>query len=84
MQQGGFYTPAGGPSGQGSGNMQDGAPGSNAFGGWNGAGGPMGNVMNDATAQMGMQFGAQIAAAGGAYMEKNVSENSSLKLQHQG
>lgn len=34
-------------------------------------GGP--NILNDHTAQMGVHFGRQMAAAGGEYMEKNVS-----------
>ncbi len=79
QSSGGYYAGGGGQGSQMGGNlggnMQGGQPQGGSYGAWNNAGGApgMGNMMNDATAQMGMQFGAQIAAAGGAYMEKNVS-----------
>jgi hypothetical protein len=47
-----------------------------AFGPAAGGQWPMG--MNDATAQMGMQFGKSAVAAGQDYVEKNVSSPSSL------
>lgn len=42
-------------------------------GGWPGMGMGMGMGMNDATAQMGVQFGKSAVAAGQDYVEKNVS-----------
>ncbi|EST08980.2 Hrf1 [Kalmanozyma brasiliensis GHG001] len=50
-----------------------GAPGQQqgwgAFGGFGAQGGPP--IMNDATAQMGVQFGQHMAAVGGEYVQKN-------------
>lgn len=54
-------------------------PGGGAQGGGGGGGGfnipwsGTGNVMNDATAQMGVQFGKQMAQVGGDYVNRNVS-----------
>ncbi|KDN52567.1 YIF1-domain-containing protein [Tilletiaria anomala UBC 951] len=80
MQQGMFYQGGDGRGAAPSGSMQvgGGVSGAGPYGGWVGAGGPMGGIMNDATAQMGMQFGAQIAAAGGDYVEKNINRFFSL------
>ncbi|KAE8223892.1 hypothetical protein CF319_g3149 [Tilletia indica] len=38
------------------------------------------NVMNDATAQMGMQFGRHVAAVGGEYVERNFGSMVSMPL----
>lgn len=40
---------------------------------WPGFGSSGNNVMNDATAQMGVQFGKQMAQVGGDYVNRNVS-----------
>ena len=59
----------------GGGGAGPGAPGvqgyqNMGFGGW--------GAMNDATAQMGVQFGKSAVAAGQDYVEKNVSGGMSL------
>ncbi|GAA6043086.1 hypothetical protein JCM8097_008416 [Rhodosporidiobolus ruineniae] len=62
-----------GGQGQQQGGQQPGMPNfwPPGFGG-GGAGGPGGNLMNDATAQMGMHLSQQAFSAGQAYLDKNV------------
>ncbi|GAA6010520.1 hypothetical protein JCM10207_001343 [Rhodosporidiobolus poonsookiae] len=59
----------GGQPGQGMPNFWP--PGFGGFGA-GGQGGPGGNLMNDATAQMGMHLSQQALSAGQAYLDKNV------------
>lgn len=66
------YAPVGGNAGyfpNATGPNAGQAQGWGGFPGFGGAGGPP--IMNDATAQMGVQFGQHMAAVGGEYVQKN-------------